>query len=207
MKKWLKNTLIGLCVTIWLLFYIFCYYVFFSEYIEKIDVYEDISHYEEYMSFNGNDKWHKWGMDENIWPKKITENMNVLDYKMVRYDPRDVQYLGYLVVEYSDEDYAKEVERLKNYDSNEYLWYYWVTGIIWYELLAIYADKYNWFVYALTDWKSKIIYVELIFCNYFMDLKYEEYIPMEYLLDWFDASIDNPYRTKMMKEISDKNLF
>jgi hypothetical protein len=87
------------------------------------------------------------------------------------------------------------------------LWYYWVTGIIWYELLAIYADKYNWFVYALTDWKSKIIYVELIFCNYFMDLKYEEYIPMEYLLDWFDASIDNPYRTKMMKEISDKNLF
>jgi hypothetical protein len=86
------------------------------------------------------------------------------------------------------------------------LWYYWVTGMIWYELLAIYADKYNWFVYAFTDWKSKIIYVELIFCNYFMDLKYKEYIPREYLLDWFDASIDNPYRMEMMKEISDKNI-
>ena len=207
MKKWLKNTLIGLCVTIWLLFYIFCYYVFFSEYIEKIDVYEDISHYEEYMSFNGNDKWHKWGMDENIWPKKITENMNVLDYKMVRYDPRDVQYLGYLVVEYSDEDYVKEVERLKNYESTDYIGYYWVTGMTWYDLLAINADKYYWFIYALTDWKSKIIYVELIFCNYFMDLKYEEYIPREYLPDWFDASIDNPYRTEIMKEISDKSFF
>ena len=207
MKKWLKNTLIGLSVTIWLLFYIFCYYVFFSEYTEKIEIYEDMSHYEEYMSFSGNDKWNKWDMDENIWPQKITENMNVLDYKMIRYDPRDVQYLGYLVVEYYNEDYAKEVERLKNYNSTEYLWYYWVTGMSWYELLAMYADKYNWFVYALTDWKSEIIYVELIFCNYFMDLKYEEYIPREYLLDWFDASIDNPYRTKMMKEISDKNLF
>ena len=145
-------------------------------------------------------------MDESIRPREITENMNILDYKMVRYNPRDVQYLGYLVVEYYDEDYEKEVERLKNYNSTEYLWYYWVTGMSWYELLAMYADKYNWFVYSLTDWKSKIIYVELIFCNYFMDLKYEEYIPREYLLDWFNASIDNPYRTEMMKEISDKNL-
>ena len=207
MKKWVKNTLIWICVIIWLLCYIFCYYVFFSEYIEKIEIYEDISHYEEHMSFSGNNKWRKWDMDENIRPREITENMNILDYKMVRYDPRDVQYLGYLVVEYYDEDYEKEVERLKNYNSTEYLWYYWVTGMSWYELIAIYADGYYWFVYALTDWKSKIIYVELIFCNYFMDLKYEEYIPREYLLDWFDASIDNPYRMEMMKEISDKNFF
>jgi hypothetical protein len=73
------------------------------------------------MSFSGNNKWRKWDMDENIRPREITENMNILDYKMVRYDPRDVQYLGYLVVEYSDEDYEKEVERLKNYDSTEYV--------------------------------------------------------------------------------------
>ena len=146
-------------------------------------------------------------MDEDIWPRKITNDMNVVDYKMIRYDPRDVQYLGYLVVEYTGKEYEKERERLKNYNSTEYLWYYWVTGITWYELLAMYADKYNWFVYALTDWKSKIIYVELIFCNYFMDLNYKEYIPREYLLDWFDANIDNPYRTEMMKEISDKNPF
>ena len=199
MKKWTKNILIWLWILVWVSFFAFCYYVFFMSFIGKIEVYEDISHYEEYMSSSGSEKWNKWNMDENIRPRKITENINVLDYKMVRYDPRDVQYLGYLVVEYSDKDYEKEVERLKNYDSTEYLWYYWVTGISWYELLAMYADEYNWFVYALTEWKSKIIYVELIFCNYFMDLNYKEYIPMEYLLDWFDASIDNPYRTKMMK--------
>lgn len=207
MKKVLKYSLMWLCVLVWFLFYAFCYYVFFSEYIEKFEVHEDISHYEEYMSFSDDEKWRKWGMDENIWPKKIIENMNILEYKMVRYDPRDVQYLGYLVVEYSDKDYAEEVKRLQNYESTDYIGYYWVTWMSWYELLAIYADKYNWFVYALTDWKSKIIYVELIFCNYFMDLKYKEYIPREYLLDWFDASIDNPYRMEMMKEISDKNLF
>ena len=207
MKKVRKNVLIWLWILVWVSFFAFCYYVFFMSFIGKIEVYEDISQYEEYMSFSGNNKWSKWDMDENIWPRKITENMNVLNYKMVRYDPRDVQYLWYLIVEYPDEDYEKEVERLKNYDSTEYLWYYWVTGMIWYELLAIYADKYNWFIYALTDWKSKIIYVELIFCNYFMDLNYKEYISGEYILDWFDASIDNPYRMEMMKEISNKNLF
>ena len=75
------------------------------------------------MSFDkkNNEKWYKWGMDESIWPRKITDNMDVFDYKMVRYDPWDAQYLGYLVVEYSDEDYEKEVERLKNYNSTEYI--------------------------------------------------------------------------------------
>ena len=76
-----------------------------------------------HMSFGkkNNEKWYKWGIDESIWPRVISDDMNVLDYKMVRYDPRDAQYLGYLVVEYSDDDYEKEVERLKNYDSTEYI--------------------------------------------------------------------------------------
>ena len=202
MKKLLKNILIWLGILVWVLFFAFCYYVYFSELIWEIEVYDDISQYEQYMSFDkeDNDKWYKWWMDESIWPTEITDNMKIIDYKMLRYDPRDVQYLGYLVVEYSDQNYTKEVERLKNYDSTEYMWYYWVGGISWYDLLAINADKYYWFVYALTDWKSKIIYVELIFCNYFMDLKYEEYIPREYLLDGFDASIDNSYKTEMMKK-------
>jgi hypothetical protein len=40
---------------------------------------------------------------------------------MVRYDPRDAQYLGYLEVEYNSEDYENEVERLKNYESTDYV--------------------------------------------------------------------------------------
>ena len=202
MKKYRKNILIWFGILVWVLFFAFCYYVFFSELIWEVEVYNDISQYEMHMSFDKNDseKWYKWGMDESIWPKEISEDMSVLDYKMVRYDPRDSQYLGYLVVEYSDDDYEKEVERLKNYDSTEYLWYYWVSWMSGYDLLAIYADKYYWFVYALTDWKWKIIYVELIFCNYFLDLEPEKYIPYEYLLDWFDASMDNNYRKNIMKD-------
>lgn len=203
MKKVRKNILIWLGILVWVSFFAFCYYVFFSELIWEVEVYNDISQYEMHMSFDkkNNEKWYKWRMDESIWPREISDDMNVLDYKMVRYDPRDAQYLGYLVVEYSDDDYEKEVERLKNYDSTEYVWYYWVTWMSWYELLAMYADEYYWFVYALTDWKSKIIYVELIFCNYFMDLDYEKYIPKEYLLEWFDARVENDYRKIKMKEI------
>ena len=202
MKKFRRNTLIWFGVLVWVLFFVFCYYVFFSELLWEVEVYDNISYYERYMSFGkkDNDKWYKWWMDESIWPRRIKDDMKIVDYKMFHYDPRDAQYLGYLVVEYSQENYQKEVERLRNYESTEYLWYYWVIWMSWYDLLAIYADKYYGFVYALTDWKWKIIYVELIFCNYFLDLEPEKYIPSEYLLDWFDASEGNDYRKTMLKE-------
>jgi hypothetical protein len=115
------------------------------------------------------------------------------DFKMVYYNPWDAQYLGYLVVDYSGEDYAKEVERLKNYNSTEYIGYYDVEEEKTYELLAVKADSYNGFVYALTDGKGRIIYAEQIFCNYFMDLDYNKYIPQEYLLDGFNATTESDY--------------
>lgn len=66
-------------------------------------------------------------------------------------------------------------------------------------LLAVNADSYQGFVYALTDGKSRIIYAEQIFCNYFMDLDYTKYIPQEYLLDGFDATKKSSYYKKMTK--------
>ena len=139
-------------------------------------------------------------MDESIWPHTIDDVSAVVDYKMVYYNPWDAQYLGYLVMEYSKEDYATEISRLRDYLSTDYIGYYSVMEEETYELLAIYADEYNGFVYALTDGKNRIIYVEEIFCNYYMDLDYNDYIPREYLLDGFDATKDNPYRAKMMNE-------
>ena len=62
-------------------------------------VYTDIEKYNQYMSFekdNADDRWNKFGMDETIWPQKITDNMKVEDYKMIYYNPWDAQYLGYL---------------------------------------------------------------------------------------------------------------
>ena len=166
----------------------------------KPEVYNDISHYREYMSFGAGSKWNKWGIDETIWPQEITDNMAVSDFKMVYYDPWDAQYLGYLVVDYSEDDYIEEAERLRAYRSTDYIGYYGAEEEKTYDLLAINADPYNGFVYALTDGKARIIYAEQIFCNYYMDLDYWNYISEEYLLDGFDARRNNPYRKTMMHE-------
>ena len=177
--------------------------ILFGAATAKPKVYDEVEKYTEYMSFSQEKQdtiWNKWGMDESIWPQTIEDVSAVVDYKMVYYNPWDAQYLGYLVMDYSDEDYAAEAARLKAYPSTEYVGYYSVTEESTYELLAVYADEYNGFVYALTDGNNRIIYAEQIFCNYFMDLDYKNFIPEEYLLDGFDASKDNPYRKKMMNK-------
>ena len=172
-----------------------------------IEEYDDVSLDNEYMNFsNGayekgvDTQWTKWGMDETIWPAEITESMEVADFKMVYYNPWDAQYLGYLVVDYSPDDYAEEVKRLKEYESTEYIGYYCVEEEKTYELLAVNADSYQGVVYALTDGKGRIIYGEQIFCNYFMDLDYTKYIPEEYLLDGFDATTESEYYKKMHED-------
>ena len=145
----------------------------------------------------------RWGMDESIWPEVITENMDVIDYKMVYYEPWDAQYLGHLVVKYPDSEYKAEVERLKAYKSTEYKGYYDVTGESDYELLAINADPYYGFIYAMADEDNTIIYAEQVFCDYYMDLKYEKYMPKEYFLDGFDATQNSRYYKEKHKELDD----
>lgn len=168
-----------------------------------IDVYTDVENYQLYMQGEQalEEFQSKWGMDETIFPEEITIDMDVQDFKMVYYNPWDAQYLGYLVVDYDAEDYQNEVSRLQSYESTDYLGNYGVTGFQEeYTLLAMYADDYQGFVYALTDNEDTIIYVELIFCNYFYDLEYEEYIPNEYLPVGFDATQDNAFRKEIMGE-------
>ena len=167
----------------------------------KVEVYTDIRLYNDYIGSTANESFKdKWEMDETIFPKSISDNMNVLDYKMVYYNPWDAQFLSYLVVKYNENDYETEVNRLTNYGINKYTGYYSVTGFTKYHLLAMYADSYNGFVYAITDDVDTIIYVEIIFCNYYMDLDYKEYINNDYLPDGFDATINNPYSKKLLKD-------
>ena len=179
---------------------------------EKPEVHTDIENYGDYMSWSmektDDVKWNKCGMDETIWPREITEDMDVEDYKMIYYNPWDPQYLGYLVVEYSDADYTKEVERLQSYNSTDYTGIYSVVEEKTHDLLAIEADDYHGFVYALDLGDNRIVYAEEIFCNYFMDLKYEKYMPKDYFLDGFDATGDNPYREQIHaeQEAIDENL-
>ncbi|MBR2531509.1 MAG: hypothetical protein IKE56_02440 [Lachnospiraceae bacterium] len=175
----------------------------FGSFTSRPEVYDEIGNYTQYMSFsydNADTLWNKWGMDESIWPHTIKDVSDVVDYKMVRYDPWDAQYLGYLVIDYPAEEYDAEAARLKEYPSTDYVGYYSVVEEHTYELLAVNADEYHGFVYALTDGQNRIIYAEEIFCNYYMDLDYMEYIPKEYLLDGFDATKENLYRKKMMNE-------
>ena len=175
-------------------------------YYNKYEITTDINNYQEIIGTDSKNKYKdKWGMSEEIFPKTI-EKLNVLDFKMIYYDPFDKQYLSYLVIDYDKEEYDKEIERLNNYGIENYIGYYDVTGSTKYKLLAMESDEYQGFVYAITDEKSKIIYVEIIFCNYFMDIKYDEEIPKEYLPDNFDAKIDNDYRKKMMNEIYKNNI-
>ena len=173
--------------------------------LSPIEEYDDVSHYNEYMNFsNGayqegvDTQWTKWGMDETIWPEKITDSMKVEDFKMVYYNPWDAQYLGYLVVDYTPSEYDAEVKRLKAYESTEYTGYYDVEEEKTYQLLAVNADSYNGFVYALTDGEGRIIYAEQIFCNYYMDLDYEQFMPKEYFLDGFNATTDSKYYKDMI---------
>ena len=168
----------------------------------KAEVYEDtdVSHYLWYMGGDAKEEYsHKWGMDESIFPEKISSEMNVTDYKMVYYDPWDAQYLSYLVVDYDEEHYNSELKRLEGYDSTEYIGYFGAEGFKeGYTLLAIEADPDYGLIYALAGENHQIVYVELIFCNYFMDIDYKNMICEDYLPIGFDATVDNSYRQQRL---------
>lgn len=164
---------------------------------------EDKQNYSLYMGENALKEYrNKLAMDESIFPAELTEEMEVLNYKMLYHNPFDQQYLSYLTVTYSPEDYEKEIQRLNAYESTNYKGIYGVTGFNGGEPLAVYTDEYHGFVYAINtpDTENTITYCELIFCNYFMDVEYEDFMPIEYLPDGFDATVENPYRKKTLEE-------
>ena len=134
-----------------------------------------------------------------IWPEEITDDMKVTDYLLIHYCPWDSNYLGYLEVEYDEEDYETEVERLKTYESTEYIGNYGAGVFKEKELLAMYATRSS-FIYALTDKEGCIHYVYLAFPGYAMDIEYEDYIPKNCLPKGLDLSEDNPVRQAVLKE-------
>lgn len=167
-----------------------------------IEVDTDVNNYHRYMGETADEEYrNKWGMDETIFPASINHPQDVLEYKMVYYNPWDAQYLSYLTIEYDDAAFAEECRRLQDFPSTEYIGYYSVTGFAEKTtLLAMYADSYQGFVYAIEtpERENTITYVEIIFCNYFMDLRYEEYMPAEYFPENFNAAMNNPYEQEMM---------
>lgn len=191
----------GLIVAIEALSITLAVVVFFILFLKpEKDETSDIRDYNSCIGENAKEPYmNKWGMDESIFPEKITDDMNVQDFYIQYYNPWDEQYLARLVIQYDEQQYQKEMERLTALEPTEYIGYYGVTGFDErYSLAAIYADRYQGFVYALTDNKDTVIYIELNFCNYFMDIDYTKYIKQEYLPIGFDATMNNPYEEKIM---------
>lgn len=169
----------------------------------KPDIDTDPVHYSQYFGEKAEEAYRsKWGMDETIMPPALTDSMQVQDFKMIYYNDWDAQYVSYLTVTYSPADYQKECERLASCGIDEYKGIYGVTGFDGGDPLAIEADAYQGFVYAINtpEKENTITYCELIFCNYFLDVNYTEEVPAAYLPNGFDATPSNPYRAKMMRQ-------
>lgn len=196
MKKRLRIFLvIGLAVLMQivqlLILFGLLYYAFVTA---KVEVTIDPAAYADVIGPNAKDIYRsKWGMDESIFPS-APDPAQIEAFQMAYYDPWDAQYIAYLVMDYDEASYAAECERLASLPMTDYKGYYGASGFTRYTLLAMFADSYNGFVYALTDGEGRIIYAELIFCNYCLDLDYRQYIPPAYLPDGFDATPNNPYR-------------
>ncbi|MBR5362384.1 MAG: zf-HC2 domain-containing protein [Oscillospiraceae bacterium] len=164
--------------------------------LARVKVDTDPAHYSDYMFDTAKPEYrHKISeTDESIFPAKLTDNMDIREYKMVYYNPWDPQYLSYLTVHYSPEDYEAETKRLAEYGCDFYQGSYGVTGFPGGEPLAVHADAYYGYVYAINTPNAEsntITYCEIIFCNYFMDLKYEKYMPAEYFPLNFNAKSSN----------------
>ena len=169
----------------------------------KIQVYDD-PHDVYVMGESGKDIF--LDTKENmffIFPEDVPDDKEIDEYQLTYYNPWDPQYIAYMTVEYTPEEYAAEIERLDEIGIDEYKGYYTVTGEPeGYDLVAMVSDEYQGFVYAMIpegagEDNTTITYVGIWFCNYMMDLDYYEYIPEGYLLEGFNATQDNPYEQEL----------
>ena len=169
---------------------------------EKIEVYEDIAKYQDYIGDFAVDPFNRRMMDVSIFPEDVKDK-NVKEFKTIYYNPWDQQYVSYLTIEYDNDEYEQELERLKQIGIEAYKELYSVCDEPeGYDLVAMNSDYYG-FVYAMVPEKdSKIItYVEIEFCNCFADIDVYEYVPNEYLLNGLNVEMDNPYEEKIMGDL------
>lgn len=166
--------------------------------MEKPLVVNDVKQYEKYI---GEDSLEDEGTTRlpafEVFPEHPTVEGDVLDFQYMYYNPWDGQNLAYLTVQYSPMEYQKELYRLQKLGVEDYETIYSVTGEpAGYDLVAMDSDAYKGFCYAMVpeNQDNTITYVGIQFCNYFLDVDVNDYIPPQYLLEGFDATADNPYQ-------------
>lgn len=153
--------------------------------------YTDVENYTNYIGVNCEDEYSgKWGMDESIFPEKITDSMKVDEFSFTYYNPWDAQYVGYLTVTYSQEEYETELERLYQKEHDQYKGLFNVSGEPEnYSILAIDADKDFGLVYAIKPDSegTSITYVEVIVPGN-LGMILGKYLPEKYQLKDMDMS-------------------
>ena len=192
-------------VTHYVLAIIFIVGIFYLSVVsEKIQVVTDINEYNEYIHGGPESKYQIGNYEEfDVFPETIPADAKAVEFNSAYYNPWDPQLVVYMTLDYGD-GYDEEIERLEQIGVMEYTEYYSVTGEPeGYDLVAMHSDDYHGFVYAMIpeglENNTKITYVGIIFCNYFLDLDIHDYMKEEYLLPGFDATQDNPYQKQMVR--------
>lgn len=166
----------------------------------RVEVHKDPAEYGRYIPGFENSEYSCYNSEMfRIFPKAPDSCTGVREFQAAYYDPWDPQYVIYLTSEYDDAGFEEELGRLKSIGIEEYAGIYNVTGEPdGYDIIAMDSDSYYGFVYAMVpeNGAGEVTYVGIWFCNYFLDLDVEDYLPQKYLLKGFDASKDNPYRLK-----------
>lgn len=156
--------------------------------------YTDVENYTNYIGVNSEDEYsNKWDMDESIFPEQITDSMNVDEFSFTYYNPWDAQYVGYLTVTYSQEEYETELERLYQKEHDQYKGLFNVSGEPEnYSILAIDSDRDFGLVYAIKPDSNgtSITYVEVIVPGK-LEMELDEYLPEKYQLKDMDMSKAN----------------
>ncbi|MBO4241881.1 MAG: helix-turn-helix domain-containing protein [Clostridiales bacterium] len=180
--------------------------------LSRKKVYNDPADYNKFIhseKINSDNSY--CSMDEFIvLPEKI-DGLDVKEFQLTYYNPWDPQYVVYMTIDYDEASYDTEISRLESLGiDGEYTDYYTVTGEPQgYDLVAMAASDYYGFVYAMvpegkTD-NTEITYCAIWFCNNMLDLDIHDYMPDEYLLPGFDATMDNPYQLQKDEEMGIEN--
>ena len=145
------------------------------------EVYKDVACYEENREEFFTDE-----MNE-IWPESIMGVEQPAKYKLISYYDDATAYTGYLKVTYDEASYEKEVERLHQVESTDYIGKYGITGFEQ-QLLAIKAYEpserisrgYRGITYALVAGSNEIIYCTIQFPRELPRKDWKKYIPDEF---------------------------
>ena len=186
-------------VSLYILFQIgrffFVMFIFWADLkFSKKYTYTDVENYTNYIGVNSEEEYsNKWDMDESIFPEQITDSMKVDEFSFTCYNPWDVEYVGYLTVIYSQDEYKTEVERLYQKEQDQYKGLFNVSGEPEnYSILAIDSDRDFGLVYAIKPDSNgtSITYVEVIVPGK-LEMELDEYLPEKYQLKDMDMSKAN----------------